>query len=1568
MDGWRGLLAAATVALDLPGTDAGGTGFVIAPGVVVTCAHVVAGADEVRGRIGSGSGFALTVTDAERYRSANGLDVAFLRFAAEASYVLASPVAALGDRLRAYGHPKGDFRAGQWATLEYQGDSRLGFEDAMAMPRGYGVPVGEGFSGSPVVNERTGAVCGMLARSNKAGSAHMIPVAEILARCAVPAPPVAWLQTLTDEQVRAGGHRYPGALLRDYLEAAREAADEHPYAALLTDAGDVPLSTVYVRQEASHTEDRAVDDGPRGRRRSARAGTAAESVLTDHRHVHFTGGAGSGKSSLLRRLAFTAASAWLDDPGRAPSYIPVLVTADQLVDRPLPEALANALARDLPGLRRSPVPELYESAPMPSVDWLVCVDGLDEVLDPEHRSRVIRLIQRWAREPHLRFVVASRSLVTAEMNRLDELERYVLREFDDAEVGELVRTWFRELCVEDARTRADTLTDTLRQGRLAEVARNPLYLTMICAVAAVRDLPRNPAELYARFVGVLREKGAQRLRRSEPGAHGITPDLLEQVYDVLHPVAELRQRGDIRPLLDQAVELLVEHAPPETVLRALTFTGLTRQRGGALYFLHHTIQEYLAGHAIADRLNPKDPEALRTVREAIAAERPNLVLFMAARWHEQGMPMGEFMRTVVDDGGWRDLLLCATILSDELVTDEELTARFARAVLKLYDSDVHVGDIYPDSVLDRLYAVLDPPGLADIVGDPHVPHQARVEALRHLVARNAEGAVALATVLADDPGLSTDIRVDAVGLLARAGDRRGASGRLRALAADPGHVPATRLKAALALVPLDPAAGTDSLASLLRAVDFPQTFVTDSLRLLSAGRSEESLSVLADALADNPALAGRPHTLRVLRGLLLAHVAPEALRTLCLDPEVPLHLRHWVTWHLDDVETIRLVSTQVVQDPHSPEDAVDDAVGNVDDVTLVESTARNERLSAHRRLRAVAQLVRLDQPSLALDCLESLLAVPGHVDRCAQLLRELGEPVRARHLLAESFNDPQLPVGDRVRHVSSLIALGASELLRVPLTDMAVDVGTGAADRLQAAEEIEDLDPAGAKALVHGIAADDSIPGDDRLDAATRLLNSGERDIASSLLRRISADRRVGMRYRVRALEKLAEVDLRATSETLHRVLDEAGLPDEHLWQLLSLADAMTPEVTLRRRLYTLIEDESVPTDSFLDFDANWEFDDAVGASLVRRALSRVAEDPAAGPWARTRAGQRLLGLVPYPRWKALMAEVAEDRMYCLNLHLDLAGYGTYPYSPEVSQTQSFVREEEGVTAPAGAFAGVDPREAAEYWIESLAQRRPEAVTRLGNLWLLVHVEAESDRIRERLLSWARDTEAPLPERIAASRVAAGHPHDDWHAVASDASVPPELRVAICEHLPVSGAFNRIPLTRALTAEAAHPVGVRAQAAALLAEDLGEEGRQALLALSGPATTAPEAHLAAAAAWVKLDIGCEAEAACLRVLDDARATAHHRVRAAGELLRWRSARDAAKRTLRSVLSAPDAPVPVRIDAAERLLTARATADAHLGLLRLALEHTPTSGERSRITALLPADLRAHLDGVTRSDS
>ncbi|MFD0318678.1 trypsin-like peptidase domain-containing protein [Streptomyces flavalbus] len=1562
VDAWKGALKAATVALDRP-DGGGGTGFVLAPGVVVTCAHVVRGTDTVRARIAAtGHDTTLTVSPDDRHHAANGLDLAVLRGAIDGvPPVLTSSHATLGDPMSVYGHPSGDFRAGQWAVLEYQGDSRLTFDDdAIAMPRVYGPPVGEGFSGSPVVNHRTGAVCGMITTANAAGSAHMVPVAEILARCTVPDPPVGWLNTLTDEQLRAGEFRYPGPGLRDYLSAARDGADEHPYASLLTDVGDVPLSRVYVRQEASRPGGGEGKPGPSGKEKAV-----AESVLESDRHVLYTGGAGSGKSSLLRHLTLTAATAWLGDPGQAPPYLPVRVTADQLLDLPFPEAVAAAVARDLPGLRRSLPADVFTAAPLPSVDWLVCVDGLDEVLDPEARREVIKRLQRWAQEPYLRFVVASRSLLHADMDRLGALRRYALLPLGDQEIRGVAQAWFTALKMPDAERRATELIAEVRHGRLGEVSRNPLTLTMICVVAALSELPRNPAKLYGRFVGILQEKGAQRLSRTAPRGHGITPDLLDRMHEVLRLVAEQRQGGDARPLLDQVLEQLAPEAPPkELVLRALTFTGLVTQRGGELAFPHQTVQEYLAGCATAERLSPKDPEALRIIREEIAAERPNVALFMAAHWHERGMPLEEFLRTAVDDGGWRDLLLCATILSDGLVVDQGLTARFARAVLKLYGRPVSVGDLNVNNVLDRLFAVLEPPELAAIVDDPSVPHQPRVDALGHYVRRDADGAADLAGRLADDTGLPATLRTDAAQLLAQAGDSSGAVRRLLGLVRDPDLLPEPRYEAAVALFELEQPTGLMVFREVLGSTEFP-TLAVEAFR--SSGAVVEDRAAwaeLSDTLAKNPTM-GDPSSPehRYLTRSLRSILEPEMALQLSLDRSLPLHLRYEANSLLrsnrESAEQAaeQVLASDILTDPAVKETIAYTAVTLCEDPDLIERTARDEQFPPDVRVRAVQRLVEFGRHRAVVECGEALISqpvAPWHVVQLSQSFRELGLSTRHRQILLGPLTDSALQVAERVHCARELTTLGEAESVRDVLTQLAADPGICGHDRLLAVTVVPHRDPAAEGDALTAMAGDTALPGAVRRDAARRLLNAGHRDTASGLLRALAEDFRTGTAHRIDALADLAEVDIRGASETLHRLLDDAALLDHHLWRLLELADALHPDVALWERLQALLVDETVPAASLLDIDAHCKRRAAV-VPLVRASLDRLADDPDADPEVRAKASARSIGLVPYPRWKARMAGLSPDPLHRLSLHAVTGERFPFGNHPVVCETLSYHGDEDWFEVKSGALAGVDAPDAVLRWLDLVAERVPCAIIDLRFIGYLVEGPSEIDRLNASLLNWAGDPGAPLAERLAATEVAVGVLGTPWYDLAADADVPPQLRVAICRSLPGSGAHNRIPLTRAIATDPSAPLQARAQAAVLLAEDLGEEGRRILHSLSSPDTTDPEAHLAAASAWEELDIGAEAVAAYRRVLDGA-AHPDARVTAATALTKYRAWRRPATRTLAAILNDPNTPTPTRLDAAEHLVTAHESAEAHLGLLRLTRAARLSPEDRARALRLLPPDL------------
>ncbi len=157
--------------------DGGGTGFFIAPRLVVTCAHVLFDDGQpVPSRIQSHGQSALV--DFRSVLHAMDDDIALIATAwAQDVYLPIDDDLRVGDRVYAWGFAD-DYPQGDSVTLEYEGPTRaqrplLKFKDGQVRP---------GMSGAPLLSQRTGAVCGIITltrdrRTSLGGRA--IPVATL---------------------------------------------------------------------------------------------------------------------------------------------------------------------------------------------------------------------------------------------------------------------------------------------------------------------------------------------------------------------------------------------------------------------------------------------------------------------------------------------------------------------------------------------------------------------------------------------------------------------------------------------------------------------------------------------------------------------------------------------------------------------------------------------------------------------------------------------------------------------------------------------------------------------------------------------------------------------------------------------------------------------------------------------------------------------------------------------------------------------------------------------------------------------------------------------------------------------------------------------------------------------------------------------------------------------------------------------------------------------------------------------------------------------------------------------
>jgi hypothetical protein len=678
--------ALAGITLQLTGASGQGTGFFVAPGLVLTCAHVLCGPGESPPERVSArwEDLDLELEFVARWylpKDDGGPDLALLQIRAdlEHSHAVMSAAVQPGDELWTYGYPEGPYRAGDSAVLRYDGRSRR--TDGAELLRVTQGRVSAGFSGSPVLNWRTGGVCGLLRLAERqpgaVGGARLVPASVVLDSY----PDVAevsghphvrsgWIGLLGDEQLRAGGWRYPGPALRGYLEAARRAAREHPYSVALPNAPS--LATVYLRQQLAVS---AEEDKERERQRTSRAepgpsqrtavpaaqSLSIEEALLRHRCALVLGGPGAGKSSLLRHVTDLAATCWLDADEQR--YVPVRISADALAgNHPFPDIITASVMEDL-GATIGELPKtLFASEALPGVPWLVLVDGLDEITSHEMRYKATRVLIHWWNHSAYRFLVASRQLPEDQLASLRTVASvFTIEPFASGQLPDLATSWFAALKVDDVAGTTERFLDHLKRSRLGEIATTPLIATLACVVfAGCQAVPPGRFGLYNGFVTRLLEDPRKRenlLQHLEGQARPYAAEdsirkLVQDRRSLLERYAYIRQLGaesasSTKSLQELFSEWTRRYKPDgisiprwnELIIETARQSGLVVQRGDDFVFFHQTIQEYLSACYQAATFRPSRRRATKELSLRASGvwdgewdDIPTPQLFLAAAW------------------------------------------------------------------------------------------------------------------------------------------------------------------------------------------------------------------------------------------------------------------------------------------------------------------------------------------------------------------------------------------------------------------------------------------------------------------------------------------------------------------------------------------------------------------------------------------------------------------------------------------------------------------------------------------------------------------------------------------------------------------------------------------------------------------------------------------------------------------------------------------------------------------------------------------------------------------------
>lgn len=355
----------------------------------------------------------------------------------------------------------------------------------------------------------------------------------------------------------------------------------------------------------------------------------AYSAIARHRRLLIKGIPGSGKTMLLRHMAFSYGQGRLLGLEHRP--VPVLIELHRLNDPELTEEKLIAEIVEAFKRNRFPKAERFVRHSLQHGKLMLLLDGLDEVnsrVRPMLGQRISDLLRSFDRHQRCRLIVTCRTAVYDNEFAHETDQTLEVVEFTDQQMRRFLAAWQREI---PAGKSIDQLMQTLRdRPRIMALARNPLLLTIIVHLYTdpAFELPRSRTEFYQVSTRILLEQWQDQLNRYRGGDKRRVlqhlalhqqqastqqqqdrrsidyPVVLEQIR-LLLPSLNLDPDGDTIPLLEELVE------------RSGLFLKID---GGDRYqFAHLTLQEYFAAESLADkpqdliRLFQSDPTTWREV-------------------------------------------------------------------------------------------------------------------------------------------------------------------------------------------------------------------------------------------------------------------------------------------------------------------------------------------------------------------------------------------------------------------------------------------------------------------------------------------------------------------------------------------------------------------------------------------------------------------------------------------------------------------------------------------------------------------------------------------------------------------------------------------------------------------------------------------------------------------------------------------------------------------------------------------------------------------------------------------
>jgi hypothetical protein len=398
---------------------------------------------------------------------------------------------------------------------------------------------------------------------------------------------------------------------------------------------------------------------------------------------------GSGKTTMLKHMTLALIGKARGQKYKLPKKLPILLYlrdhAQHIAeDRRHIYSLEDAIQNDLNRWDKV-APTGWFTNELNKGNCLVMLDGLDEVADLVVRLKVVQWVDRQlVAYPRNSFIITSRPH-GYRSNPLRDVTILEVESFTSKQQINFVQNWYLANEIQsqqkddegvriDAKEGADDLLQRLYQSpKLAELAVNPLLLTMIATVHKYRSsLPSRRVELYAEICEVFLGKRQQ--------SKGLQLDLTpEQRKRVLQPLAWHMMENKVRDVSKLEAEQIIQptlksvqhYADAEIFLKNIeNDSGLLIERESGRYsFAHLTFQEFLSAEHVRDQPHLLD-SLLTHVKESWWHE---VLLLYVAR--ADATPVIETCLAIDDAEDVNSLLLAVACMDEAREVDPETQVR-----------------------------------------------------------------------------------------------------------------------------------------------------------------------------------------------------------------------------------------------------------------------------------------------------------------------------------------------------------------------------------------------------------------------------------------------------------------------------------------------------------------------------------------------------------------------------------------------------------------------------------------------------------------------------------------------------------------------------------------------------------------------------------------------------------------------------------------------------------------------------------------------------------------------------